>query len=120
MAPQIIIPYVRSGWIRAWYSCSKVFRGSTCFSLHIIPTDRATLTSKTLICSLKRSLLSMKTSKYLALDTKVIGVSFLVTLRLVSRLELLASVGGTIRMQVFERFIVSLLTEHHIFSLSSS
>ena len=62
----------------------------------------------------------MKTPKYVALDTKVIEVLFLVTLRLVSRLELLASLGGIIRMQVFERFIVSLLTKHHILSLSTS
>ena len=56
VAPQVNIPCVRSGWIRAWYSCSKVFWGSTCFSFHNISTDHATLSSKTLICSLKEKL----------------------------------------------------------------
>ena len=75
--PQIIIPYNIIVCIRAKFC----FKSGKMYSNFVsIPTARATLFSRVLICSLNSNLLSKMTPKYLVLLTTFTGVLLLVTL----------------------------------------
>ena len=84
-----------------------------------MPTERAILFSSVRMCSLKFSLLSMKTSKYFVLLTIFIGLSLLERKK-GEKLEFMVSFGGIKSMQVLDKLIVNLLAEHQMLNRFNS
>jgi len=103
--------------MRAKHSCCKVAWGNTSLNLNKMLSERATLPSRTLMCSWKVSLLSKIIPTYFVLWTVLKIEESLVTL--IKEVERF-SLGEMMRIFILEKLPVSLLTQHQFWRFLNS